>query len=169
VIPGGPDVALRAIGVALASVSIAFACESLLYGDGKVHVRGMEYLAIFAQPRGAAIVDPPPPAAPAPPPSPSRAGMDMATTGSLAEIAVSPAHPLRPEIVAARADRVWLRIEGKIVAATPGDTVAGLGRIGGILLHDAVWTVIDDKGAPLLTLPNRANGVSMFSKKLIFD
>jgi len=168
-IPSGPDVALRAIGVALASVSIAFACETLLYGDGKVHVTGMEHLAIFAQPRGAAIVAAPPPAAPAPPPSPSRTGVDMATTGSLAEADVSPAHPLRPEIVAARADRVWLRIEGKIVAATPGDTIAGLGRIGGIVLHDAVWTVIDDKGAPLLTLPARANAAALFSKKLIFD
>ena len=44
----GPEIALRAVGTALAGLSIAFAGYMLAYGGGKVRVNGMEHLAIFA-------------------------------------------------------------------------------------------------------------------------
>ena len=48
----GPEIWLRAVGTALAGVSIAFAGYMLAYGGGKVRVNGIDHLAIFAQPRG---------------------------------------------------------------------------------------------------------------------
>ena len=49
----GTDVALRALGAALAGLSILFAAYMLADGGYKIRVNGMEHLAIFAQPRGA--------------------------------------------------------------------------------------------------------------------
>ena len=157
----GIDVALRAVGTALASVSIAFAGYMLAYGDGKVRVVGMEHLAIFAQPRGPAIVAPPPPG--------GVTAVDMAATGSVVESAAKPQPASRPEIIAARSDRAWLRIDGKIVAIAPGESVSGLGRIGAIVRRGGGWAVLDDKGATLLTLAGPANGAALFSRRLIFD
>ena len=159
---GGADVALRAVGAALAAVSIAFAGYMLAYGGGKVRVLGMEHLAIFARPRGPTI------AAPQPPPVGVTA-VDMAATGSLAETLARPQPAPGPEIVAARSDRAWLRMNGKIVAIAPGEEVSGLGRIGAIVRRGGGWAVLDDKGATLLTLPGPANGAALFSRRLIFD
>ena len=52
-IPFGQEIALRAVGTALAGLSVAFAGYMLAYGGGTIRVNGMEHLAIFAQPRGA--------------------------------------------------------------------------------------------------------------------
>jgi hypothetical protein len=159
---GGIDVALRAVGTALASVSIAFAGYMLAYGGGEVRVVGMEHFAIFAQPRGAAIV--------APQPQPSGVtAVDMAAIGSVGESVAKPQPASRPEVVAARSDRAWLRIDGKIVAIAPGENVSGLGRIGAIVRRGGGWTILDDKGATLLTLAGPANGAALFSRRMIFD
>jgi hypothetical protein len=155
--------------VALAGLSIAFAGYMLAYGGGKTRVNGMEYLAIFAQPRGGAVV-----AlavkAPAQPPVAGAPAVDMATTGSLAASAGETLQDTRPvEIVAARADRVWLKIDGAIRAAAPGDSVAGLGRIGAIVARDGGWVLLDDKGATLLTVARSANAARLFARKMIFE
>jgi hypothetical protein len=159
-IPSETDIALRAGAAAIAGVSIAFAGYMVAYGGGKVRVLGMEHLAIFAQPRGPAIV-----AAAQP------AGMtvDMAAIGSVAESTAKPQPAPRPEIIAARSDRAWLRVDGKIIAVTPEEDVSGLGRIGAIVRRGGGWEVLDDKGATLLTLPGSANGAALFSRRLIFD
>jgi hypothetical protein len=163
------EIALRAVGTALAGLSIAFAAYMLAYGGGKIRVNGMEYLAIFAQPRGAAVVAPAV-KAPAPPPVAGAPAVDMAMTGSLAASASKAAHDARPvEIVAARADRVWLKIDGAIRAAAPGDSVAGVGRIGAIVARDGGWVLLDDKGATLLTVARGANAASLFARKMIFE
>ena len=164
-IPSGPDIVLRALGTALASISIAFAGYMLAYGGGEVRVLGMGHLAIFAQPRGPALITPSPPA-----PSPADGlTVDMAATGSVAELAPKTQSKQRPEIVAARSDRIWLRMDGRIVAVTLGEDVPGLGRIGAILRRGGGWTVLDDRGATLLTLSGPANGAALFSRRLIFD
>jgi hypothetical protein len=129
----GHEVVIRAVGTALAGLSMAFAIYMLAYGAGRTRINGMEHLAIFAQPRGdGGLVRGPTsrPTAVAP-------QVDMAATGSLAASAGKAESPVRPvEIVAARADRVWLKIDGAILAAAPGDSVAGLGRIGAIVARD---------------------------------
>jgi len=125
-----PDqaIAIRAVGTALAGLSFAFAVQMLAYGGVNTRVNGMEYHAVFAQPRGQAG-EASPVKAPAPPTVAVARVIDMATTGSLRPAAGKPTPRSRlVEIVAARADRVWLRIDGAILAAAPGDSVAGVGR-----------------------------------------
>ena len=157
---------IRAVGMALASFSAAFAMYMLAYGAGKTRINGMEHLAIFAQPRGpgGAVRGPTPPDTDASTP------VDMAATGSVAASAGQAAVGARPvEIVAAQADRVWLKIDGGIRMAAPGDSVAGLGRIGAIVARNDGWVVLDDKGKELLAVSKAANGSSLFTRKRIFE
>jgi hypothetical protein len=163
----GQEIAIRAVGTALAGLSIAFAVYMLAYGGGKTRVNGMEYLAIFAQPRGPGG-EAPAIKAPVPQPVAVAPVLDMASTGSLA--APAAAQDSRPvEIIAAQADRVWLRIDGEVRSAAPGDTVTGVGRIGAIVAHNGGWALLDDKGATLLTVAKGANGAPLFARKMIFE
>jgi hypothetical protein len=94
----------------------------------------------------------------------------MAATGSVAASASQAALEARPvEIVAAEADRVWLKIDGAIRMAAPGDNVAGLGRIGAIVARNGGWVLLDDKGAELLSIAKGANGASLFTRRRIFE
>src|ERR1700690_1411734 len=74
------ETVIRAVGMALASTSAAFAIYMLAYGAGKTRINGMEHLAIFAQPRGpgGAVRGPTPPTGDGAP------AVDLAATGSLA-------------------------------------------------------------------------------------
>jgi hypothetical protein len=165
----GHEIAIRAVGTALAGMSIAFAVYMLAYGGGKTRVNGLEHLAIFAQPRGSAGAAPPA-LGPVPPIAAGRAALDMAVTGSLGASDGKAAPEARPvEIVAARADRVWLRIDGALRSAAPGDSVAGVGHIGAIVARDGGWVLLDDKGATLLAVTKSANGVALFARKRIFE
>ncbi len=159
------EVVIRAIGMALASLSMGFAVYMLAYGGGRTRIYGLEHLAIFAQPRGAE--------GGARGPAPSADGgpaVDMSATGSLADSASKAAPYPRPvEIIGADADRVWLRVDGAIRAAAPGDSVAGLGRIGAIVARDGGWVLLDDKGAQLLTVAKGANGAALFTRRKIFE
>jgi hypothetical protein len=161
----GHEIVIRAVGTALAGLSMAFAIYMLAYGAGKTRINGMEHLAIFAQPRGEGgiVRGPVPPAGDAP-------QVDMAATGSLAASAGKAATDARPvEIVAAEADRVWLKIDGGIRMAAPGDTITGLGRIGAIVARNGGWVLLDDKGAELLAVAKGANGASLFARRRIFE
>ena len=160
------EVVIRAIGMALASLSMGFAVYMLAYGGGRARIYGLEHLAIFAQPRGAegGARDPAPPSA-----GGARA-VDMSATGSLADSAGKAATDPRPvEIIGAEADRVWLRVDGVIRAAAPGDSVAGLGRIGAIVARDGGWVLFDDKGSELRTVAKGANGAALFTRRKIFE
>ncbi len=165
-IPNEPDVALKAIGTSLASASIVFAGYMFAFGGGEVRVMGMDYLALFAQPRGSATAVVVPAALL---PATAATAIDTSPTGSVADPQPNPLPPPRPQIVAARPGRVWLSTEGKIVAAGPGEEVAGLGRIGAIVRRDGGWVVLDDHGRTLTTLAGPANGAVLFSRNLIFD
>ena len=161
----GQEIATRAVGTALAGMSIAFAVYMLAYGGGKTRINGLEHLAIFAQPRGGA-----PPAGGPAAPTAGGGALDMATTGSLAASRGKPALTPRPvEIIAARADRVWLRIDGALRSAVPGDSVPGVGHIGAIVARDGGWVLLDDKGAVLLAVTKGANGASLFARERIFE
>ena len=160
------ETVIRALGMALASLSAAFAIYMLAYGGGRTRINGMEHLAIFAQPRG------PGGAVRGPAPSSAEAStvVDMAATGSLAASTSQAAAEAPPfEIVAADADRVWLKMDGAIRAAAPGETVAGLGRIGAIVARDGGWVVLDDKGKELLGVAKGANGAALFARRKIFE
>ena len=159
------EVVIRAIGMALASLSMGFAVYMLAYGGGRTRIYGLEHLAIFAQPRGAEGG-----ARGAAPSADGSPAVDMSATGSLADSAGKAAPDPRPvEIIGADADRVWLRVDGAIRAAAPGDSVAGLGRIGAIVARDGGWVLLDDKGAELLTVAKGANGAALFTRRKIFE
>lgn len=161
------ETGLRAVGTALAGLSIAFAGYMVTFGGGETRVNGMQYLAIFAQPRGAASVAR---SNESIPPTADGAAVDLATTSSIAAPDGNLAPTLRPvEILAARADRVWLRVDNSIQAAVPGDTVSGLGRIGAIVSRDGGWALLDDKGATLRTVAKRENSAPLFARKRIFE
>jgi hypothetical protein len=159
------ETVIRAVGMALASLSAAFAMYMLAYGAGKTRINGMEHLAIFAQPRGpgGAVRGPTPPEANA------ATAVDMAATGSVASSTAQVVGARPIEIVAAQADRVWLKIDGGIHMATPGDDVAGLGRIGAIIARNGGWVLLDDKGGELLGVAKGANGASLFTRGRIFE
>ena len=160
------ETVIRAVGMALASTSAAFAIYMLAYGAGKTRINGMEHLAIFAQPRGpgGAVRGQTPPSADA------LAAVDMAATGSVTSSTAQAVVGARPiEIVAAQADRVWLKIDGGIHMATPGDDVAGLGRIGAIVARNGGWVLLDDQGKELLVVAKGANGASLFTRRRIFE
>jgi hypothetical protein len=137
----------------------------LAYGAGKTRINGMEHLAIFAQPRG-----PGGSVRGATPPADASTAVDMAATGSVAASAGQAALEARPvEIIAARADRVWLKIDGAIRAAAPGDSVGGLGQIGAIVARNGGWVLLDDRGKELLGVGKGANGASLFARRRIFE
>ena len=165
----GQEIAIRAVGMALAGMSVAFAVHMLAYGGGRTRINGLEHLAIFAQPRGNAGGASPSEGL-GPPSADAGAAVDMATTGSFAASAGKAAPESRPiEIVAARADRVWLRIDGALRSAVPGDSVPGVGRIGAIVARDGGWALLDDKGAALLAVTKGANGAALFARNRIFE
>jgi hypothetical protein len=161
----GHEIVIRALGSALAGLSMAFAIYMLAYGGGKTRINGMEHLAIFAQPRGDGGVV----RGPIPPPEAATPQVDMVATGSLAASAKAASDARAVQIVAAQADRVWLKINGAIRTATPGDNVAGLGRIGAIVARNGGWVLLDDKGAELLSVAKGANGASLFTRRKIFE
>jgi hypothetical protein len=160
------ETVIRAVGMTLASLSMGFAMYMLAYGGGKTRINGMDHLAIFAQPRGPGNVV----RGSAPPSADASKPVDMEATGSLAASTGEAAPTQRTvEIVAAQADRVWLKVDGVILMAAPGDSVAGLGRIGAIVARSDGWVVLDDKSKELLRLTKGANGASLFTRRRIFE
>jgi hypothetical protein len=162
------EIAIRAVGTALAGMSFAFAVYMLAYGEGRTRINGLEHLAIFAQPRGTAGAAPP--AESSAPPAMGGAALDMAATATIAASDPKPTQGPRPaEIVAAEAGRVWLRIDGALRSAVPGDSVPGVGRIAAIVPRDGGWALLDDRGAVLLAVTKSANGAALFSRRRIFE
>ena len=163
-VPFGHEIAIRAVGTALAGLSVAFAGYMITHGGGRIRVNGIEHLAIFAQPRGSpAAVN----ALVLPSLSDPEKPLDLAATGSL-NAGFRPAQsPV--EIVGARADRVWLKIDGAIRAAAPGDDVPRVGHIASIVPRDGGWALLDDHGATLLAVTKKANGAAMFARGRIFE
>src|SRR5258708_22607710 len=88
----GNETVIRAVGMALASLSAAFAMYMLAYGAGKTRINGMEHLAIFAQPRGPGGAV----RGPTPPETDGSTAVDMAATGSVAASAAQAAAGPRP-------------------------------------------------------------------------
>jgi hypothetical protein len=72
----GQEIAIRAVGTALAGLSLAAAVQMLAYGGAMTRVDGAERVAMFAEAREQSVKASPrePPATPI---------IDMATTGSL--------------------------------------------------------------------------------------
>jgi hypothetical protein len=122
----GQEIAIRALGTALAGLSLATAIHMLAYGGGKTRVSSAESVAVAAR-IGRQTVEASPVKPPATPTAAGAPVIDVAKAGLLPAAAGKPALRSQPvEIVAARTDRVWPRIDGAIRRAAPGDS-ANLG------------------------------------------
>jgi len=165
-IPHGPEITLRAVGAALAGLSLAFAVYMLCCGGDRIRINGVEHLAIFAQPREGLGVAAKAPVLPA---LDDQKWPDMTATGSVDPRGQRSGAPRAVDVVGARADRLLVRIHGVIRTAFPGDDVPELGRIAAIVQRGDAWAVVGVKGETLLTIPNRSNGSPLFDRKRIFD
>jgi hypothetical protein len=160
------DFALVSAGMAMATGSVVFAGYSLMGADHGPQINGMQYLAIFAQPRG------PRTAAAESSPAPSVAGdsPDMAPTGSIHGAAASPAAPYR--IFAVERDMVWLSNGTELRVVRPGDVAPGIGRVASIAKRDGRWALLDDSGATLLMADSNSDAPSSgngpFERRMIF-
>jgi hypothetical protein len=184
------DFALVGAGAAMAVGSIVFAGAMLLDDNHAPRINGMQYLAIFAKPRGS----PPPALAQARPaaaaPRVAAAALDMAPTGAIAHGPVGPldmaptgaiargpagesaaAEPYR--IVAIEPGMAWLSNDSEIRVVKPGDVVPTLGRVGSIERRDGRWALVDESGATLLATDKPIAGAlgdadGPFARRMIF-
>jgi hypothetical protein len=157
------DAALVGTGVFAAVGSAAFAGFMLMQGDHKPQVNGMEYLAIFAQPKGGVKSHAPEPG-PAPdaqetPAAPEVAAAPPAAVDTAPLGAIDPgrrtARPDR-ELVAAGVDHAWVRSGARILSVKPGDTIPDIGKVSAIAWLDGHWTLIGEDGRPLLAVSSKA-------------
>jgi hypothetical protein len=172
------DAALVGTGMAMAAGSVVFAAAMFLEGDHAPRVNGMQYLAIFAKPRGASrptVAEAPAVAATdqrvagnavdmtptgsigadttekAPSGSPATSDLDMAPTGSIAHEAPDAPNPAENyRILAVEPDMAWLTRGGEIRAVKPGDVAPGLGRVASITRREGRWVLLGDDGQTLL-------------------
>jgi hypothetical protein len=162
------DLALTLAGVATATGSATFAGYMLATNDRAPLINGLEYLALFAQPRGATRARPETPAPPV-----ATAGLDFAATGSIAPGSRGAAASGNFEVVAAESGLIWLRKGAAIFAARPGERVLGLGRIAAIVRRDGRWIALGEDGTPLLSdAPARTSEGEAghpFAKPMILD
>ncbi len=182
------DIALVGAGVAMAVGSIVFAAAMLGQGDHPPRINGMQYLAIFAKPRGSAqprLAQSPVVAATAPrvvgatldmtpTGAVARDAVDMAPTGSIPRGAAGESNaPETYRIIAIEPDMAWLSNGAEIRVVRPGDVAPGLGRIASIMQRDGRWALIGESGATLLTSdkpdPQEAGkGDGPFARRMIF-
>ncbi|MGD0642709.1 MAG: hypothetical protein ABSC22_18370 [Roseiarcus sp.] len=182
------DIALVGAGVAMAVGSIVFAAAMFGQDDHAPRINGMQYLAIFAKPRGAShptiaeapVVTATPPVVAdaavdmAPTGSVARRALDMAPTGSIVRGAASESSaPISYRIIAVEPGMAWLSDGPEIRVVKPGDVAPGLGRIASIEQREGRWLLIDESGATLLSSDSPVakdfgDGDGPFARRMIF-
>jgi hypothetical protein len=161
------DFALVSAGMAMATGSVVFAGYSLMGADHGPQINGLQYLAIFAQPRGQHA----PAAESAPTPNVAGDALDMAPTGSIHGAAASPAAPAY-RIFAVERDMVWLSNGTELRVVRPGDVAPGIGRVASIAKREGHWALLDESGATLLVADSNpvapTAGDGPFARRMIF-
>jgi hypothetical protein len=151
------DLALIGGSVATATGAVAFAGYMTLSGNHTPLVKGMKYLAIFAQPSHPHHAE-----------DGDDGGPDMTPIGA---IPPGKAEVEGYQLVGAEPRFAWLREGARIFAVHPGEDVPRLGRIGRIEQRDGRWALLDDSGKTLIvsTLPDLAPSAGgHFDKRMIF-
>ena len=162
------DVLLVGSGLATAAGSATFAGYMVMRGQHTPSVNGMEYLAIFAKPHGAAKA----PEEVAPPSPSATQAIDLSPVGSIAPATAPEARGYA--MVAAQRDFAWVRDGARIFAIRPGDALPRFGRVSMITRRGERWVVTGPGGAVLLSMeasnfqPLAPQGPS-FARGMIFD
>ncbi len=148
------DLALIGGSLATAAGTVGFAGYMTLRGGDRPHINGMEYLAIFAQPRHTGPKGP--------------TGVDMNPVGAIPPNAKIDVNGY--SLVGAKESYAWLRQGDRIFAVRPGDDVPVLGHVASIERREGRWALIDSKGAPLIVSPIAALATedAPFGKRMIF-
>ena len=166
------DFALIGAGVAMAVGSIGFAGYMLLQDNHEPRVNGMQYLAIFAKPRGSSqpafASSPPVAAASVRRRRRSRHGGDRVDRPRGGRRAAE-----GYRIVAVEPGMAWLSNGSEIRVVKPGEVAPGLGRVASIVKRDGRWALVDESGATLLTndkpeTEGRDNRDGPFARRMIF-
>jgi len=161
------DATLVGSSVAAAVGSVVFAGAMMMQGDHPPAVNGVEYLAIFAQPKVAASAAQGAHA----PQFVANVGVDFTPLGSLAPPGTTAAGAY--ELVSAQSTLAWVRVGTRILAVKPGDTLPGLGVVRAIAWDSGRWTLVGDNDAPLLrsggpATTARSGSAPPFSRQMIF-
>jgi hypothetical protein len=135
----GVDIALVGGSLATAAGAVTFAAYMMMRNDGSPLINGVQYLAIFAQPSHPNRVDD----------APEHGGLDMSPVGAIS--AKGDGQVAGYQLVGAQQSFAWVREGARIFAVHPGDDVPRLGRVDAIELRDGRWTLVDEKGATLIT------------------
>jgi hypothetical protein len=162
------DVALIGSGLAAAAGSVVFAGLMVMQGDHPPRVNGMEYLSVFAAPKGSVKRSPEPNEVADG--AQGQPGIDLSPLGAIP----IPATTSRGDytLVSARSDRAWVRAGSRLFPVHPGDTLPNLGKVSAIVWGGGHWTIVGDKGEPLLISGDGVdikNPKGSFAKPLILN
>jgi len=162
------DVAIIGSGLAAAAGSVVFAGFMVMQGDHTPRVNGMQYLSVFAAPKGGtkrtpdesdvaeADIDQP--------------GVDLTPLGAIPLAATTSRADYR--LISARTDRAWVRAGSRIFPVHVGDVLPNLGKVSAIAWGGGHWTVVGENGEPLLVSgdANDANNPKgAYAKPLILN
>jgi hypothetical protein len=167
------DLALVSAGMAMAAGSVVFATSMLTQDNHEPRVNGMQYLAIFAKPRGSSQPAPTPSSIAVATRDVAGAPVDMAPTGSIAHGAAAGTSVEGYRLVAAEAGMAWLSNGSEIRVVKPGEIAPGIGRVASVELRDGRWALLDETGAILLAsdapdTKRLGEGKDPFARRMIF-
>ncbi len=151
------DLALIGASMFTAAGAVGFAGYMTLTGVGAPMILGMDHLAIFAQPSHPHHAE-----------TPQFGPVDMSPVGAIPH---EKDHVNGYALVGAQTRFAWLREGNRIFAVRPGEVVPRLGRIAAIEQRDGRWTLVDEKGAPMIVsaIPDLAPSAGgRFDKRMIF-
>ena len=138
------DLSLIGGSLAVAAGSVVFA-GVMLTTDRPPGVTGTQYLAIFAQPKGAtrAVKEA------------EKSGLDMAPVGAIGAIGERAFKGY--VLVGAEPGFAWLREGDRVFSVRPGDQVARLGKVRAVEEVEGRWTVFGDGGSELISSASAAS------------
>lgn len=133
------ETAVRSVGIGLAVASTAFATYMISDTERQPQFAGLEHLSIYSRPTTLAarraqtqVAD-------------QRSKVDYTPTGSIGDAQQQPAIP-GFQLLEVRAGTALIQTPNSIIRVTPGDVVAGLGRVTAFERRGEKWVVVTPSG-----------------------
>lgn len=140
-----PSLSARIVDAALIGVSVAIACGSVLFAGAMLAtesppgVSGVQYLAIFAQPKRVLK----------PGSTESAENVDMSPVGSIGQGGRTAG--VDASIVGAAPGFAWVRIGSRVVSVRPNDNMPPFGAVREIRRVDNRWVIFGNGGVELMS------------------